>query len=588
MRRNRLKALVKSRAVAFLVMLLAVSPAINLTQTAAGSPVGIPVATQTDIVGPPGSGRFGTSVTALPNGNIVITDPTYSTGGPTPVANVGAVYLYNGATGAMISMLTGSNANDRVGMTGVTVLSSGNYVVRSSVWNGGSGAVTWGSSTAGVSGVVSAANSLVGSTTEDSVGNLPITELTNGNYVVRTPTWHNVGATLAGAVTWGSGTAGVSGTISAANSLVGDKPFDEVGTQSVTALANGNYVVSSPNWANGGSSRVGAVTWGNGATGTSGIVSPSNSLVGSTEFDSVGVRGVTALTNGNYVVSSPVWDNGAVSTAGAATWGNGATGTVGVVSAANSLVGGLNDLVSLNGVTALANGNYVVITSGWRNGADSGAGAVTWGNGATGTSGLVSAANSLVGGMPQDFIGIGGVTALTNGNYVVRSPGWNVNAGAATWGNGATGTSGVVSAANSLVGTTAFDRVSFDGITALANGNYVVSSASWNGFRGAVTWGNGTTGISGMITAANSLFGGTLSDQVGVLGVTALANGNYVVRSPFWDNGGAVDAGAATWGNGAAGTTGVVSAANSLVGSASQDRIGNGSLTALTNGNYVV
>ena len=46
-----------------------------------------------------------------------------------------------------------------------------------------------------------------------------------------------------------------------------------------------------------------------------------------------------------------------------------------------------------------------------------------------------------------------------------------------------------------------------------------------------------------------------------------LANGNYVVRSPYWDNGAAADAGAVTWGDGTSGVTGAVSAANSLVGS---------------------
>ncbi len=30
-----------------------------------------------------------------------------------------------------------------------------------------------------------------------------------------------------------------------------------------------------------------------------------------------------------------------------------------------------------------------------------------------------------------------------------------------------------------------------------------------------------------------------MDDQVGIDGVTALSNGNYVVRSPHWDNGAA-------------------------------------------------
>ena len=42
------------------------------------------------IAGPPGSGQFGSRVTALPNGNFVVTDPFYDAGATT---DVGAVYL---------------------------------------------------------------------------------------------------------------------------------------------------------------------------------------------------------------------------------------------------------------------------------------------------------------------------------------------------------------------------------------------------------------------------------------------------------------------------------------------------------------
>ena len=70
--------------------------------------------TQIDLVGPTGSGQFGTSVTVLPNGNIVVTDPQYTVG---TTVHVGAVYLYDGGTGAVISTLTGSTAGDQVGAT---------------------------------------------------------------------------------------------------------------------------------------------------------------------------------------------------------------------------------------------------------------------------------------------------------------------------------------------------------------------------------------------------------------------------------------------------------------------------------------
>ncbi|MBS1230960.1 MAG: filamentous hemagglutinin N-terminal protein, partial [Proteobacteria bacterium] len=531
-------------------------------------------------------------VVELANGNIVVASPNDNFGG----SKAGAAYLYNGSNGALISTLTGSTANDQVGY-GVTALPvNGNYVVASRNWDNGTivdaGAATWGSGTAGVSGIVSSVNSLVGSKAGDQVSSTGIAALTNGNYVVRSHLWDYGTISDAGAVTWGNGTTGVSGVITSSNSLVGSTASDQVGSTGITVLTNGNYVVRSSGWDNGSIVDAGAATWGNGTSGVVGVVSSANSLVGSSTSDMVSLSGVTALVNGNYVVSSWYWDNGTASNAGAVTWCDGTVGISGVVSSTNSLVGSsTNDNVSF--VTALSNSNYVVRSYLWDNGTIADAGAVTWGNGLGGTVGAVSSTNSLVGSKANDKVGTS-VTALTNGNYVVGSYFWDngtiADAGAATWGNGLGGTVGAVSSANSLVGSTASDYVGTN-ITALTNGNYVVGSANWdNGTivdAGAVTWGSGTSGISGVISSTNSLVGSTKNDQVGGAGVTALTNGNYVVSSPYWSNGAATMAGAATWGNGTSGTSGVVSSTNSLVGSKAFDEVGM-IVTALANGNYVV
>ena len=118
------------------------------------------IGAQTDIAGPAGSGAFGESVSVLSNGNIVVIDPTYSGS----AADAGAVYLYDGGTGALLSTLTGSAAGDHVGSGGVVSLANGRYIVLSPAWDNGTaanaGAVTWCSS-AGCSGLVSPANSLV-------------------------------------------------------------------------------------------------------------------------------------------------------------------------------------------------------------------------------------------------------------------------------------------------------------------------------------------------------------------------------------------------------------------------------------------
>jgi hypothetical protein len=128
------------------------------------------------------------------------------------------------------------------------------------------------------------------------------------------------------------------------------------------------------------------------------------------------------------------------------------------------------------------------------------------------------------------------------------------------------GTSGAVSSTNSLVGSMADDRVGL--VTALSNGNYVVSSQYWdNGGAtdaGAVTWCSGTDGCTGTVSITNSLVGSTASDQVGY--ATALSNDDYIVHSREWDNGGTTDAGAVTWCIGSMGCTGPITSENSVLG----------------------
>ncbi|MBK8951947.1 MAG: hypothetical protein IPM85_06185 [Chitinophagaceae bacterium] len=69
----------------------------------------------THINGPAGSGVFGGRITVLTNGNYVVVDSLYD---EDAVLNVGAVYLYNGSTHSLISILKGSTAEDQVGGNG--------------------------------------------------------------------------------------------------------------------------------------------------------------------------------------------------------------------------------------------------------------------------------------------------------------------------------------------------------------------------------------------------------------------------------------------------------------------------------------
>ncbi len=507
-----------------------------------------------------GGGGYGNALIASPGWN-------NNTGAVTWIDGYSGK-LSNGNTGGTISganSVIGSASGDAVGNYGFIGISNGNVIILTPSWsNAGTvsnaGAVTWMDTSNGLlsnsatGGVVSAANSLVGSNVNDNVGaggSGAIFELSSGNFLVRASSW-NSGA---GAVTFASGTSGVSGTVSAGNSLVGAAAGDNVGW-GVHELSNGNYLVLSPNW----SSNSGAITFGSGASGVSGVVSPANSLVGN-PGDLIGSStSLQNLSNGNYLVYSPYWN----SNTGFVTFGSGTTGVNGVISPANSLVGSApGDYIGNYGISYLSNGNYVVKSPYW-NGYT---GAVTFGSGTSGVSGLVSAANSLVGSNPNDYVGGGGVQELySTGNYVVLSPNWNGNMGAVTWADGAAGISGPVTPVNSLVGSNANDYVGNNGIQQLSNGNFLVFSPDWNSGTGAVTFGRGTTGVSGIVGAGNSLVGSLAGDRVGDGGegafIVNLSNGNFLIQSVFWNN----SAGAMTLGDGMNGVTGVVSASNSIIG----------------------
>jgi hypothetical protein len=195
----------------------------------------------------------------------------------------------------------------------------------------------------GCVGTVTNANSLVGSTGGDHVGNENIIALSNGNYVVLASSWSTGPNAHVGSATFCSGTTGCTGTISSANSLVGSTANDQVGSGGV-ALAGGNYVVLSPSWKNGAITMAGAITYG-GASGITGPVTSANSLVGSTNGDTVGGgSGQTiAFPNGDYIASSTEWDNAGIANAGAITIGYHNGSTVGPITAANSIRGGVMD-----------------------------------------------------------------------------------------------------------------------------------------------------------------------------------------------------------------------------------------------------
>ncbi|MDT4332468.1 YDG domain-containing protein [Methylomonas sp. MS20] len=645
---------------------------------------------------------FGTGTSVLWSTNVVVTNPYDDFGGQ----DAGAVYLYNGWSGALLATLTGSHADDRLGSGGITLLvsqntntnvnvsfnSQGNFLISSPHWDGGKGAVTWSSGTTGLSGTVTSSNSLVGSSASDAVGSGSIVLIDN-YYGTASHAWNNENGYLkylvlnpqwnanTGAVTMGSALSGISGVISSSNSLVGGAAGDQIGssgvTQFVTEFHDYNssgalitateyyrnfFAIASPHWQNGASADAGAVTWASGSAALTGTVSSSNSLVGGNANDQIGSGDIkvlyyTSSTNYNsqpsdtpphghvntyrtdaaYVVASPHWNGDK----GSVTWLDGATGyasggaTAGfAVSSANSLVGATaGDLVGSGGIQVLSHYTsrnqdtgytsthpyYLILSPHFNNGGSTAdAGAITWGDGRNitygtitttnylgntltniptetttnngGVSGVIGSGNSLVGSHAGDQVGSGGVTDLgQDPGYVVLSPLWNSSAGAVTFWDATATKTGTLGSANSLVGSTANDHVGGGGIL-LKSGYYLVLSPDWdNGGAtdtGAITWGSKSSGVSGAVGAGNSLVGSTANDGVGsdVNNIVDVGVADYVVLTPTWDNGGNADAGAASWGSSGSGVSGAISSSNSLIGSHANDRVGSGGVVATYNG----
>ncbi len=115
---------------------------------------------------------------------------------------------------------------------------------------------------------------------------------------------------------------------------------------------------------------------------------------------------------------------------------------------------------------------------------------------------------------------------------MVLSPNWNGGTGAATWGGGTTPITGAVSAsAASVFGANAGDMAG-QGVTALSDGDYVVASASFNGDQGAATWVNGATGatLDGQetIDAQNSVVGPSTASAPGLVVAVGPLPGSFI------------------------------------------------------------
>jgi hypothetical protein len=139
--------------------------------------------------------------------------------------------------------------------------------------------------------------------------------------------------------------------------------------------------------------------------------------------------------------------------------------------------------------------------------------------------------------------GSGGVIALANGNFVIVSP-WDdvggvINAGSVKLFNGTTG----APIGSTIAGDFQGDKLGSGGVTALANGNFVIVSDSDNvggvAVAGSVKHFNGTTGAP-----IGSTIAGQTSYDVLVATVAGSATGDFFVLGlPYADRNSLSDSG---------------------------------------------
>jgi len=285
-------------------------------------------------------------ITALSNGNYVFGHSLATING---VVGAGTVILANGTTGAEINRISGASTSDGFGNGEITALSNGNYV--------------FGNPFATINGVVNAGtvilangttgaeiNRISGVNRLDLFGNLPITGLSNGNYVFGNLNADINGLTNAGTVILGDGTTGreisrISGTNR--NALFG--------RGAITALSNGNYVFGNLSATINGVTAAGTVILANGTTGAE-----ISRISGINANDSFGNSVITALNNGNYVFANSNASINGINAVGAVILADGTTG--GEI----TRIFGLNppnifsNYFYSDNIIALGNGNYAV------------------------------------------------------------------------------------------------------------------------------------------------------------------------------------------------------------------------------------
>lgn len=458
--------------------------------------------------------RFGSSVQILANGNVLVSDPRDSS----DIFQAGAIHLYSALEQGLINSFYGSEIGQRLGEEPIPVLGNGNFLI---VEPGADDGTTNIGSVRLIDGATGEqiGGTVSGETTQDFVGSAGVFVLANGDYVIASPDYDVNGLSDAGSVLLVDGATGEP-----IAELGGDQAGDALGSSGVTALDNGNFTVASQLDDDGPFVDAGSVRLVDGSNGAQ----IGAAVFGDKAEDLLGSEGVVELANGNFVISSSGDDAGTAVDAGSVILVDGETG----VTIGSPVVGSVDvENLPTFDPTPLPNGNYVVVsTSASSNGLFDN-GAVWLVDGSTGAQ----IGSILQGEDNFDALGSGRVVALSNSNFAVISPFDDEmglrNPGSVRLVDGTTG-----SVITALYGESDDDLYGEGAVTELANGNVVVATPNADGAEERV----GLVQLfdPSLTTEVNSQAGDQRGDSLGDFpGVIALRNGNYVIAATADDDG---------------------------------------------------
>ena len=443
----------------------------------------------------------------LENGNFVFSSPSSGTG---------YISIINGVDGSEITRFSGDSAGDKLGYRLIR-LENGNILVASLYEN------VNGVTRAGTVRVINAQTSTIsdpvaGDDNDDRFGEYPVTPFSNGNFAFIN------GQDDIGAVTDAGSAIFVNGSTGEEISRFNGDVEDDFEDANIYELENGNFVISLPKDDIGAVVDGGTVILVNGSTGQE-----ISRVSGETSGDLLGSNGITPLAGGHYIIASEEDDVGGNVDVGSAILIHGQSGNT-----LETFQGTLADDYLNMYVQALKNGNFILGLSANDVLGNADAGSVLYVNGLTGT--VIS---RLDGDNAYDLFN-GPAYELPSGNFVLDffsdTIGTDTDIGSVRLINAADG-----SQINQLSGQVAGEKFGEYGVETLLNGDFLVlavlDTVGAATSAGSVVYVDGTTG-----SEVSRVSGDNNNDRIGLSGVTVLEN-SYIIRSRSDDVFGVTDAG---------------------------------------------